>query len=243
MTTLLLSSRHTEDNQAIWRSAVHRGWEVERVQGIRLPNGLKRESEIVLYLESLFAPTVAAQLGITLSEPPEDWLVRLPFEYRHRTIQLSTLGEARKLTKSAFIKPPNDKSFQARIYETGNLLPPEFDDSQAVLVADPVRFDVEFRCFVANGKVKTLSPYLRSGQLARDSDFDYSQDERDMVESFTTQLLSDDRVVLPKAVVLDIGLISGIGWSVVELNSAWGSGLYGCDPDLVLDVVQLSMQS
>ncbi len=117
MTTLLLSSRHTEDNQAMWRAAIRRGWDVERVQGIRLPNGLKREQEIVLYLESLFAHTVAAQLGITLSEPPEDWLVRLPLEYRHRTISLSTLGQARQLTTAAFVKPPNEKSFPAKVYE------------------------------------------------------------------------------------------------------------------------------
>ena len=38
MTTLLMSSRHTEDDQAIWRAAIGRGWCVVRARGIRLPD-------------------------------------------------------------------------------------------------------------------------------------------------------------------------------------------------------------
>ncbi len=122
-------------------------------------------------------------------------------------------------------------------------MPAEFDDSQTVLIADPVTFEVEFRCFIANGEVQTLSPYLRNGQLARESEFDCSPAERDEAAEFANQVLSDDRVTVPKAIVMDVGRITGIGWSVVELNAAWGSGIYGCDPDLTLEVVQLSMRS
>jgi hypothetical protein len=39
-------------------------------------------------------------------------------------------------------------------------------------------------------------------------------------------------------VVLDVGIIRGEGWAVVEANAPWGSGVYGCDPDQVLRVVQ-----
>ncbi|MFD7843425.1 hypothetical protein ACFV4K_10890 [Nocardia sp. NPDC059764] len=41
----------------------------------------------------------------------------------------------------------------------------------------------------------------------------------------------------PLAVVVDIGLIEGRGWAVVEANSAYGAGVYGCDPRRVLDVL------
>jgi hypothetical protein len=43
-------------------------------------------------------------------------------------------------------------------------------------------------------------------------------------------------VLLPRATVLDIGVIQG--WAVVELNAAWGAGIYGCNPEAVLDVVR-----
>jgi len=39
MTTLLMSSRHTEDDQALWRAAIGRGWSVDRARGIRLRFG------------------------------------------------------------------------------------------------------------------------------------------------------------------------------------------------------------
>jgi hypothetical protein len=40
--------------------------------------------------------------------------------------------------------------------------------------------------------------------------------------------------------VIDIGKIVGRGWAVVEANPAWGSGIYGNDPDEVLNVLAKS---
>ena len=39
--------------------------------------------------------------------------------------------------------------------------------------------------------------------------------------------------VLPRTLVLDIGLIKDQGWAVVEINAAWGSGLNGCRAERV----------
>jgi hypothetical protein len=33
-------------------------------------------------------------------------------------------------------------------------------------------------------------------------------------------------------------VIAGRGWAVVEQNSAWGAGIYGCDPEKVLAVLR-----
>lgn len=57
MTTLLMSSRHTEDDQALWRAAIRRGWSVSRARGIRLPE--INDAEIVIYVEPLYAPIIA----------------------------------------------------------------------------------------------------------------------------------------------------------------------------------------
>ena len=42
---------------------------------------------------------------------------------------------------------------------------------------------------------------------------------------------------LPLAFVLDVGLVEGRGWAVVEFNPAWCSGLLGADPTAVLSVL------
>ena len=76
MTTLVLSSRHSEDNQALWRAAIRRPWSVVRVRGITLPP--LTDDDIVLYVEALLAPTIAAGLSHRLLSPADDWLPSLP---------------------------------------------------------------------------------------------------------------------------------------------------------------------
>ena len=235
--TLLLSARPTEDSQALWRAAIRPGWNVERVRGIRIPAGLVGNN-FVLYAEGLFAPAIAEQLSLKLIEPIEDWLVRLPLEYRKRQLRLATLGEARRLEGPAFIKPPNEKSFKSMVYATGAELPTEFDDSMAVLIAEPVSWEAEYRCFVLDRAVKTLSPYLRSGRLAKLDEFAAPDEEIEEARGFAEHVLADAALEFPHAVVLDIGRIAGDGWAVVELNGAWGSGIYGCDPNEVLAVIR-----
>ncbi len=139
----------------------------------------------------------------------------------------------------AFIKPPNDKSFPAGIY-SGRMLPQGYDDESPVLVADVVTWEKEFRCFVLDRKVRTLSVYLRAGQLQREFDFQQSEPEVAEAWSFADAVLADTRVDFPRATVLDVGVIAGRGWAVVEQNSAWGSGIYGCNPELVLEVLRFA---
>jgi hypothetical protein len=236
MTTLLLSARHTEDNQQLWRAAIERGWTVERVRGLRIPE--MSDAEFVLYIEALFAPTIAKALGLRLLEPALDWLTQVPHEFRRRDVWLSTLGEARTLSEPRFVKPPNEKSFSAQVYGCGDELPAEFDDSTPVLVAEPVEWEVEVRCFVLDGTVRTLSPYLRCGQLAKHDGFLATEDELQEARRLVETLLADSRVQTPRAVVVDVGKIAGRGWAVVEANAAWGSGIYGCDPHVVLEVIR-----
>lgn len=240
MTTLLLSNRHTEDNQALWRSAIRRGWNVERAHGIRIPE--IADDEIVLYVESLFAPTIAEALGLTLLEPAEDWLARLSPALTRRSIRQTTLGNARQITFPAFIKPPNDKSFTAKVFTNGAELPAAYDDAAPVLVSEPVKWEVEFRCFMLDGEVRTLSPCLRNGRLAREDEFAAKETELGAARSFAQEAAAHPTSRLPRAVVIDVGIITNQGWAVVEANAAWGSGIYGCDPDAVLDVIRHAIE-
>jgi len=241
MPTLILTPRFTPDSQALWRAAIKLGWDVERLPSWRIPEHILAAPDPVPYLEGLFAPTLATQFGLRLLEPPVDWLPRLPEEYRKRRVYLTTLGEERVRVEPAFIKPVNDKSFAAKVY-TGKDLPTEYDQDMAVLVSEIVSWEKEFRCFILDRKPRTISIYLRSGELQLEHDFAQSDEERAEAQTFIEGVLADPRIELPRATVIDVGIIKERGWAVVEQNAAWGSGLYGCDPEEVLEVLRFAAE-
>src|SRR5262249_17807356 len=86
--------------------------------------------------------------------------------------------------------------------------------------------------------VVTLSPYLRYGELVQSPEGHWEDERTDAARGFAQGVLSDGSVTLPPAVVMDVGVIEGRGWAVIEANAAWGSGIYGCDPAAVLGVVR-----
>jgi ATP-grasp domain, R2K clade family 2 len=239
MPALILTPRQTDDAQALWRAAIARGWDVHRLTTWRVPEELQSVLEPILYVEALFGPSLAEQLGVRLLDPPEDWLPRLPIVYRRRAVSLTTFGHARRLDAAAFVKPPNDKSFPAAVYAPAELSA-AFDDAMLVLVAEPVRFLSEFRCFILDRTIRTFSIYCRDGDLQRADDSRATPDEEQQLAGFVGSILADSTVELPRACALDVGLIEDRGWAVVELNAAWGAGIYGCDPDRVLDVIRFA---
>ena len=226
--TLILTPRFTPDAQALWRAAGRLGWDVERLTSWRVPDELTRVAEPVFFLEGLMGPTLAAAFGRRLPEPPTDWLPTLPEEYRRRAVRLTTLGAARSLDEPRFVKPPNDKSFPARVHR-GSELPLEFPDDMPVLVSEIVEWEKEFRGFILDRRLRTLSVYLRDGELQRDNDFAMPEDEARSAAAFVADVLADERVALPRA-------------AVVEQNAAWGSGLYGCDPAEALQVLRFASE-
>jgi hypothetical protein len=241
MTTLILSRRYSDDSNAMWRAALAAGWGVERLLSYGLPEGLAIEDP-VLYGETILADAIAGALGLRLIEPSWGWLPALPEPYRRRAVRLCTLGEARSLQGPLFLKPVDEKIFKAAVYARGDEADPTraLADSEAVLVAEPVRWGVEVRVFLRERQVATLSAYIRDGEIARDAQGNWplSDTEEAAVRAFLGELLADPAVELPPAVVIDVGEIVGRGWAVVEANAAWASGLCGCDPEAALRVVR-----
>lgn len=237
MPTLILTPRYTDDSQALWKAASSLGWQIERLTRWAVPEYLRDLSEPVFYGEALFGPTLADQLGITLLDPPEDWLVKLPVEFKLREITLTTLGAARANEQPAFVKPPNDKSFPASVYR-GVELPTEYPEDMPVLVSEVVKWEKEFRCFILNRSLRTYSVYSRHGELQHEAGFSSTAEEDQEVLSFIAKLLNDPRVELPNAVVVDVGKLETGGWACVELNAAWGAGIYGCKPSEVVEVLR-----
>lgn len=236
--TLILTPRYTPDAQLLWGAAHALGWGVHRLRSWRVSDDpdVGRYVVPVLYVEALMAQTIGEELGVRLEEPPDDFLPNLPEKYRRRFVGLTTLKAARsdQDARQWFYKPPNDKSFKAGVYSPAEL-PTYLDDDMPVLMAEPVEWTVEVRCFVLNKRVYTASSYLRNGKL----DMTLEGDVLYTAMGFAQTALND--VDVPDPIVLDVGYIKERGWAVVEVNAVWGSGIYNCDPKQVLEVLRRSM--
>jgi hypothetical protein len=75
------------------------------------------------------------------------------------------------------------------------------------------------------------------------NDYFHSDREELEVRNFIQTILEDERVEIPLAATIDIGVIRERGWAIVEQNAVWGAGLYGCDPIRVLEVLPHAMRS
>ncbi len=235
--TLILSPRYSDDSIKPRRAAVAFGWGVMRLASWRCPEDFEPE-EPVLFAEPLFNEAVAQQLGLEVVKPPEDFLIKLPREYVGRDVRLTTASEARTLSGPLFLKPPNRKTFPARVYAGGAELP-EMPDDDPVLASEPVEWAAEFRFFVRDRRVHAWSPYWLNGAPARSGDEWLVEPEMAAAaRGLVDRLLADPRVNFPAALVIDAGVIRGVGPALVEANEASGSGIYGCDPRDVLEVLR-----
>jgi hypothetical protein len=238
--TLVFSPRANETSQVLAPAAHRRGLLTEHLTGWRVPEGFTIGGPAHLYAGPLFADAVAADLGVACLEPPDDWLTLLPSSATRRRIRLTTMAEAWQLRVPTFVKPPNDKSFPARVYREGGHLPgPDAVDADTpVLLSDPVRFTAEFRLHVLDGRIVAASQYAIDGDLAVAPAADHPA--APTVLSFGAALARDWAESLPSAVVIDVGLLDDSGRlhpAAIEANAAWAAGHYAAEPDPVLETV------
>ncbi|MEE1783591.1 ATP-grasp domain-containing protein [Streptomyces sp. SP17BM10] len=237
---LLLAPRINETGLQLRTAAGRRGLRAFTAPSWQAPEELLHASAPVhVYGGPLFGDAVGRALGLALLEPAATWLGDLPRELTGRRVSCTTLAEARKLRAPAFVKPPADKVFAARVYEDGSALPGPgvLDGDTPVQVSEVVRFRREYRLFVLDGTVRAASRYAVDGEL---SVAPLGADEGEVL-AFAADVLAADALAtdgsgLPSAAVVDVGPTDG-GWAVVEANAAWASGGYAADPDGVLDVV------
>ncbi|MFJ9776823.1 ATP-grasp domain-containing protein [Kitasatospora sp. NPDC101157] len=232
---LLLAPRINETGLQLRTAAGLRGLRAFTAASWRAPRELLG-APVHVYGGPLFADAVGRELGLALLEPAEDWPARLPLALTGRRVSATTLAEARTLRGPAFVKPPADKLFAARVYPDGGALPgPDLlDGDTPVLVSEVVRFHAEYRLFVLDGAVRAGSRYAVDGDL---SVAPLGRDASE-VQAFARDVLaaSAEHAPLPSGVVVDIGRTDR-GWAVVEANAAWASGGYAAEPEDVLDVV------
>jgi len=246
MPTLLLSTWSLPGVRALGDEARKLGWRAYALDEVRSP---PISGQVVFYGGSDVALEVAKRFQIALIEPPLDLLARLPLAFRHRTVEYCKFKELHRLKASTFVKPADalNKAFDAGTYSSARdiRIPRGVDPETPVLLAEPVQWLAEYRCFILEGQLAASSPYLSFGRPVWRPYAEGGEASKTSasVPAFCDRLLSNPQVAFPPAFVMDVGLIENRGWAVVEFNPVWCSGLLGADPKQVLPVLRRACQN
>ncbi len=245
MPTLILASREHSSDHGLAHAAEAAGW---RVHDLAASPAEKLDPPVVVYVTTETALDASRRLGLALLEPPLDLLARLPGIHLQRTVQFARFADLNRLTSRVFVKPadPLAKVFDAGLYaspadiRTHRPIPP----MTPVLLSEPVEWITEYRCFLLEGRIAAFSPYIHFGR-ATWKPWGQGGEKAQLpgaVSDFLRRLVADQAVLLPPAVVVDIGLIDERGWAVVEFNPVFCAGLLGADPMAVLPVLARACQ-
>lgn len=224
---VVLSPKYSEDSIRLLQASYQSSYQLRRFGSWTVPEEFRKDV-VAVYGEDLFAQVVAEQCGFTLLKPEENWLTTLPFSFVKRKLEYGKLSEFTD-RKNVFIKPADFKFFAAGVYSSIEDIPgyAEADKNWTVLVSETVQWTYEVRCFILNRKLVTQSAYVYNGQL---KEVKLENTLLEELENFIAELLQHKSVLIPEAVVIDVGIIRDKGWAVIEANPAWASGLYACEP-------------
>lgn len=237
--TLLLASLSLPPARQLADVARERSWKIEV-----LDDGHERsiKGPRTYFGGSDQAARYATRYDLCLIEPPLDLLARLPAELLCRPVRFGSLSKLRNLEGPIFVKPadPVRRVFDAGVCRSvGDVRGREpIPIDTPVLVAGPVEWTSEFRCFICEGRIEAWSPYLSFGRPVWKPRCAGAVPMS--LVSFCGRLLSAMDRRLPPAFVVDIGVLEDGRWAVVEFNPVWCAGILGADPAQVFKVVQRS---
>ncbi|MCU7615849.1 ATP-grasp domain-containing protein [Chryseobacterium sp. PBS4-4] len=232
---IALSPIYTEDSNNLKKASINSPYELNRFNAKwNVPEEF-RTDVIAVYGEDIYAEIVAEQCNLTLTKPKDNWLVEISEEFTKRKISYGQLKDFVN-EENIFIKCSDFKSFKAGVFDKVTDIKgfDTLDSDSMVFTSEVVEWELEVRCFVINNEIKTHSSYWRNDE------FDTSQlseiEQNDLFEFFEN-FIRQYSETLPKAIVLDFGIIKGKGWALIEANPAWCSGLYACDAAKALGVI------
>jgi len=239
MPSLICSSRYTIDSQILRKTAQSLGWETLRLDGNLIPEWFDPpDSDIAFFYTAPHVFDIARQLGRTMVGCNPSWAVDLPPEFLKRELEQTILRDALLISQQRFVKHSVSKAFPAAVYDADKLASEtkSIHPDSLVHVGEPVEWICEFRCFVSQGQVNAISPYVYDGEIVANYDSfpNVSGTEMNDVRKYAESVLNHPAVQTPEAFVLDVGIIHDRGWAVVECNECWASGIYNCEPTEVL---------
>ncbi len=232
---LVLPPRRYLEQRAVeefWRKL---SWPVVRLAKPDDPGPLPL-SRVRLYGDYGFCVTAARALHLELVSPADDFLMHVPPSLLLRSVELITLGELFGHKFPLFLKPVPPKLFPARVYSsladlartTEGLLP-----ETQLLVEEPIAFSCEARCLVLDKTILSASVYEGKGDADEAATF---------ALECVTEIAELDQTLIPSTLVLDVGIIKGKGWAIIEPNAIWAAGLNGCDPAAMAECVLAATQ-
>ncbi len=218
---LLIPDKPDDERDALAAVFSRHGGTVHRIGRFWDPPAFD-PATVRVYGPDSFCLVLQQKLGFALCSPEDDLLLRLPPEFLRRELSQKTLGDALASSFPSFIKPVMPKQFRGAVYGSAEVLAEEcrgIPIETPVFVSEPVKITAEVRCFVLDESVMAAAIYEGKAEVA-----DAVQFTRSVIKALP----------LPRAVVVDVGLVAERGWAVIEFNAAWGAGLNGCDPKAAL---------
>lgn len=236
MKTIVLSNRKSKDSLIIERAAAHRGYKTIRLTGNNKSEWAD-EIDLAVYCEGFLAEYISQQSNVVLLRPLDKAMVNAPIELKHRQITLCRASELKGATFPIFIKPVDQKFFKAGVYSDIGKLTKYIEDypNDMVLTGEIVHFIDEYRHFCFDGKVLTSSPYIINREFVGDND-EIGLVPNSVV-SMAEKAINECKHDIPRACVVDIGILDDGSISLIEFNPAWASGVYGTKPDLALECI------
>lgn len=234
---LLLHMRADCNTNDIWRAAIRAGWSTERVDLSGRINIPSDTTKVRYYGNTLHASMIEDKVPLRFL--PLDLTILAKTSLTKRQIRLMRADELEDITEPTFIKPAQNKWFPAKVYEPGEF--PKRSQggaglsSDMIYVQDPVDMINEVRCFCLDGKILTAS-YYRIGHEYCPLSID-DVDRPKILDEMVTELAP----YYPRGVVLDFAYARK-QWVFLEPNEAFASGLYGCDPEKCLEVIEASQE-
>jgi hypothetical protein len=221
---LLISDKADSERDALADAFARGGGTVHRLGRFWEPPALD-PATVRVYGADSFCLVLQQKLGFALCSPADDLLLRVPSRFLQRRLDKRSLADAQSLPFPAFIKPVTPKQFRGTVYRSAEELANECRGllpETAVFVSEVVQITTEVRSFVLDGRVLDASVY--EGSAAKPEAIAFIHEVAQAVP-------------LPRTVVVDVGLIAGRGWVVIEFNACWGAGLNGCDASRALPAI------
>lgn len=182
----------------------------------------------------------AAATGVTLPllSPGPRWLASLPRHWLGREVIALPAAEAHRLDPGWFAKPAEVKvsALPAAVYADADGLvravaAAGLEPGSWLIASEPVEYVGEYRCFIADGAVTAVSPYLISGVTWDGFDPAAASSAGALHAAEFAQAVIDDigPGACPPGFTLDVGADRRSRWSVIEANASWSSNPYHCD--------------
>lgn len=233
---LILPIRSDCNTTDIWRAAIRNNWSTCRADMSGRVDLPKVSEKIRYYGDILHGRIISEKTSIKFH--PIDLNVLAQTNLTKRKIEIIKAENLNVIDKDTFIKPAQEKWFTAKVYHP-NEWPNRLQGgatlgSDLIYVQEPIDMINEVRCFCLDGKILTAS-YYRIGH-------EYCPVGIDDVDrpQILDEMVGELAPLYPRGVVLDFAYTSKKEWCFIEPNEAWASGLYGCNPEKCIDVIEAS---